>query len=191
MSAYITKVFRMPSKLPALAPAIRRSGFDGFLRSHDAFSCSNRHCDRYSNHAQQVAGRHGDLKLVIDTPQSAKHSLSNPTHGLAPTEVLLDAFAHDLTKLVTGMARRAAIDRTAAATGVIAGNVRGDFALAASIDKVARVVSLVRRNRAPPGWRQGIKHRQRSAPLAKTIRVSHYRTDDQAVAILHQHVPLI
>src|SRR2546423_14631190 len=111
MSAYITKVFRMPSKLPALAPAIRRSGFDGFLRSHDAFSCSNRHCDRYSNHAQQVAGRHGDLKLVIDTPKSAKQSLSIPPNGLAPTEELLDAFATYLTKLLTAMRRRAPHNR--------------------------------------------------------------------------------
>src|SRR5436190_24087467 len=64
---------------------------------------SARHHDRYSSDAQQIAGGHRELELVIDSLQATKHGLANAANGLAPPEVLLDAFADYLAQAITGM----------------------------------------------------------------------------------------
>ena len=98
--------------------------------------CSGRRCERHSGDAYQVAGRHGELELVVDSLQPAKHGLANPADRLSPTEMFLDAFANDLAQAVARMARGASVDRASAAAGIVAGDVRRDFALAARSDEV-------------------------------------------------------
>ena len=112
---------------------------------------SARHRDRHSGEAHQVAGGHGELELLIDALQSAKHGLANPADGLAPAEVLLDPLADDLAQAVARMASGAAVDRAAAAPGVVAGDVRRDLALATGGDEVGRVVGLVGADAAATG----------------------------------------
>lgn len=87
---------------------------------------SGGHRHRYSSEAHQIVGSHGELELLIDALQSAKYGLSNPADGLAPTERLLDPLADDLADAVTRMAGRAAIDRAAAAPGIVGRDVRCD-----------------------------------------------------------------
>ena len=89
-----------------------------------------RHHDRYSSQAHQVVGGHGELELLIDASQTTKYRLSNATNGLAPTEGLLDPFADDLADAVTRMAGSTAVDRAAAATGIVGSYVGRDLALA-------------------------------------------------------------
>jgi hypothetical protein len=90
-------------------------GIGCILADSDSLRYSGRHRDRHSGDAQQVAGGHGELELLIDTVQSAKHRLSNAAHRLAPAKVFLDPFANGLAHLVTGMASGTSVYRTAAA----------------------------------------------------------------------------
>jgi hypothetical protein len=45
---------------------------------------------RHSGETHQVAGAHGELELLIDAPQSAKHGLPNPADGEALAPELVD-----------------------------------------------------------------------------------------------------
>src|ERR1700682_1302765 len=87
-----------------LGPAARRLARGA--RFADSWWRSGRHRHWHSGQTHQIAGSHGELELQVDAPQSTKHGLSNPADGLAPTEVLLDAFADDLADAVTRMAGR-------------------------------------------------------------------------------------
>src|ERR1700694_1646296 len=153
--------------------------------------CSDRHRHRHSSDAQQVAGGHGELELVIDSLQATKHGLANAANGLAPPEVLLDAFADDLTQVITGMPGGAAVDRAATTPGVVAGDMRCYFPLTAPSDEVGAVIGFVGADAATTGIRQGIKHGQRRASLPETIRRRDHSADHQAAAILHEHMALI
>jgi hypothetical protein len=81
----------------------------------DSWCCSTSRHHRYSGEAHQIAGGHGELELLIDSLQPAKHGLSNSADGLAPTEGLLDPFADDLADAVIRMAGSTAVDRATAA----------------------------------------------------------------------------
>jgi len=70
----------------------------------DSWRRSARHRRRYSGEAHQVVGGHGELELLIDSLQSAKHGLANPADGLAPTEVLLDATGSPNSKVTITLA---------------------------------------------------------------------------------------
>src|SRR6266576_634460 len=103
---------------------------------------SARHRHWYPGNADQVVGGHGELELVIDSLQSAKHGLSNPANGLAPTERLLDPLANHLADAVTRVASRSTVDRATAATGVVGSDVRCHVALATGDHEIGGVVGL-------------------------------------------------
>ena len=126
--------------------ALRIAGMRTNRVRHWPFGSSQqsvRHPDRHSGDSHQVAGGHGELELLIDPPQSAKHRLSNPTDGLAPAEMLLDAFADDLAHAITRdggwCARRSHCRRDASRCS----RRGGDLALAAAGDEISGVVGLV------------------------------------------------
>ena len=130
-------------------PWMRRNGI---CRSRfGSLRHSGRHHHRHSSEAQQVAGCHRELELVIDSLQAAKHGLTNAANGLAPSEVLLDALADNLAQVITGMPGSAAVDRAATAAGVVTGDMRGDVPLAACGDEVGRVVGFVSADAAATG----------------------------------------
>src|SRR6266581_2436622 len=96
--------------------------------------CSCRHRHRHSSNAQQIAGSHSELELLINPPQSAEHGLPDAADGLTPAEMLLDAFADDLAQAITGMPGGATVDRAATTAGIVAGDVWRDAALATGGD---------------------------------------------------------
>src|ERR1700739_3382543 len=57
---------------------------------------SLRHRAHYSGHSSQIAYHHRQLEVLIDALEAAINRLPNPADGLAPAEMLLDAFADDL-----------------------------------------------------------------------------------------------
>jgi hypothetical protein len=65
--------------------------------------------------------------------------------GLAPAEVFFDSLADDLTEAVARMAGGTAVDRAAAATRGVGGNVRRDSARTTPGHEIGGVVSLLNR----------------------------------------------
>src|SRR3954471_7436685 len=116
---------------------VRDRSFRGSLTG----SCRQRR--PHSRHPQQIAGGHGELELGIDASKASKHGLPQSPDGLAPTEVFLDSLADNLAQAVSGMASRPPIDGAAAATRVVASDVRCDAAFAAGVHEVRRVIGLV------------------------------------------------
>src|SRR6267378_2002919 len=90
--------------------------------------CSSRHSLRYrarhSGDSDDIARGHSQLEVLIDSSQSPVHGLPDTAHGLAPTEVLLDAFSDRLAQCIRSVSRRSSIDRAAAAARVVARHMR-------------------------------------------------------------------
>lgn len=103
-----------------------------------------RHQARHSSHSNEIAGRHGQFEVLIDTLDAAVHGLSEAPHRLAPAEVFFDAFANGLTQFVARMASRARIDRTAAPARLMTGHVWCHAPLATTLHhEIPRVIRLV------------------------------------------------
>lgn len=68
--------------------AARRSRLGGSLHR------SLRHHRQHSRHSSQIARQHRQLEVLVDPFEAAIRGLSNPADGLAPAEVLFDAFAN-------------------------------------------------------------------------------------------------
>src|SRR5450755_2840599 len=168
---------------------IRRNGIR--LPLFVSSRCSGRHRQRHSSDAQQVAGSHGELELLINPLQAAKHGLPDAADSLAPAEMLLDAFANDLAQAITGMAGGATVDRAAATSGVVAGDMRCYFPLTTPGDEVGGVVSFVGADTAATAVGHGVEHGQRCAALPEAIRMRDHGADHQAAAVLHQHMALV
>src|SRR5258706_5934269 len=105
---------------------------------------SGQHGDRHSGDTHQVAGGHREFELLIDPMDSPKHSLANASDRLAPAKVLFNSFANSLTELVGGITCCSSVDRTAAATSVVAGDVRRVLALPAVLHVSQTVACIVR-----------------------------------------------
>src|SRR6266700_446088 len=153
---------------------------------------SGRHRSLHSGQTQQIAGSHGELELQVDAPQSAKHGLSNPADGLAPTEVLLDPFADDLADAVTRMTGGAPVDSATATPRVVGSDVGRDLALSTPGHEIGGIVGLVSADAAAAGrGRHRVEHGQGRLTFAETIRRGNDGADDQATTVLHQRVALI
>ena len=163
---------------PTLRSGVRRSLLGSLQHS-------SRYHAGHSGETHQVAGSHGQLELQIDATQSAKHGLSNSAHGLAPTEMLLDSFAHHLAQAIARMARGTTVNRAAATTGIVGSDVRRNLALPARGNKVRGVVGFIRPNAAATRVGRGIEHGERRAALAEAIGMSNDGANHQAVAVLH------
>lgn len=144
----------------------------------------------HSRHAHDVAGRHRELEVLIDPSNATVDGLANASYGLAPTEVFFDTLADRLADGVTAVACGAPIDGAAADSRAVAGNMGRDTTLAAVLDEVPRVVSLVGRNGLRLSPRHGVQHGQRRRSLAKAIGMRDHGADDQARTVLHQHMAL-
>src|SRR5882724_3313004 len=157
--------------------------------------CSSRRSLRYrawhSGNSQDVARRHRELEVLIDPSQSSEHGLADTPDGLAPAEVLLYPLADHLTQYVALVPGRAPVNRAAPATRVVARHMRHDVAVAACVNEVSSVVSLVRPHRLGLRAGNGIEHRQCCRSFIRAVRGRHHRTDDQPRSVLHQHVPLV
>lgn len=150
-----------------------------------------RHRKQYSRHTREIARGHRQFELLIDPLEASEHGLSNPPHGLAPTEVLLDALTDDLADPVALVPRCPLIDGTAAASSIILGHVRGDVALATGRDEVGGVVGLVGTDCLGMSAGHAVEHTDRRFPLAGAIGMRDHRADHEPRAVLHQYMPLI
>ena len=63
--------------------------------------CSLGHGAQHSGHADQIAGDHGQLEVLINAFDSPIDGLSNPADSFAPAEMFLNALTDDLTDLIT------------------------------------------------------------------------------------------
>lgn len=104
---------------------------------------SLRYRARHSGDSDDIACRHREFEVLIDSAQASVHRLADTAHGLAPAEVLLDALSDRLAQRVPDVPGRARVNRAAAASGVVARHVRSDVSLAARGDEVLGVVGLV------------------------------------------------
>src|SRR5690242_19694643 len=147
---------------------------------------SLRHRSQYPDHASQIARDHRQLEVLIDPLDAAIDRLPNPTDGLAPAEMLLDALADHLTDPVARVPRRAPIDCAAALALIVARHVRRLLASTAFAHELARVVSLVGSHGLGMSARHTIEQAQGTRAFAKTIGVADYGAHHQARAVLHQ-----
>jgi len=103
----------------------------------------------------QVVRRCVEGEDPIHQYRAAMVELAQQSDGLHPPEGLFDQLSFSLTDRVSGVTRRAAIDRAAATIGLrILRDVRRDIQLARLSDKVARVVVLVAAERRSTPIRQ-------------------------------------
>src|SRR6185312_6483117 len=98
--------------------------------------------------AQQRVAAHGQGGEEADLLLADHLHLAHRPAVLAPAEALLDSLAQSLAGKVTGMARRACIDRRVALRGEVHRHVRSHPALTAVGHEVGRIVALVRCHRA-------------------------------------------
>src|ERR1019366_5539326 len=128
-------------------------------------------------------GQAHQLLVAPDAPQSG---LAQTAYGLAPTEELLDAFAHDLTGPVAGRAERAPIRAGAVVSGVD-GHVRSDALREQAIDKSAGVITLIAADALGSQPLAPLAGHQRQGRFR--LRHAHRRGEphiaDQAVAVIH------
>lgn len=76
--------------------------------------------------AREVVGRHRQSQQLVDLLQALQHDLADGADRLAPAEALLDSRALAPTDRVSGMSRRAPIDRTASSALGVLLNLRRD-----------------------------------------------------------------
>src|SRR5579859_2615779 len=145
----------------------------------------------YSRHAREIARDHCQLEVLVYPLDSAIHRLPDPTDRLAPSEMLLDTLADDLTHPVSRVPRCTVIDRAAALAGVVACDMRGYVARPAIVDEIMRVVRLVGTDCLRVSARHAVEQSQRTGPLAKAICMACHGADHQPGAVLHQDMPLV
>lgn len=108
---------------------------------------SSRHRTQYSGNSGQIAGNHRQLEVLVHAFEPTIDSLSKPSDRLSPAKVLFDALSDHLTHSISLVPRGTAIDGAAASSRVVARHMRCHPARSAVLNKVVRVVSLVRTDR--------------------------------------------
>src|SRR5581483_12298735 len=115
-----------------------------------------------------------------------------PGDSFHPSECAFNQRALLLTDGVTFVAGSTSVDR-AAPTIVVLRNMRTHVHLPQGLYEVVGVVTLVGAHGADrlslPATL--MYHQQRRVPFGETIGCRGHRPDDQAIAILHQHMPQI
>jgi len=144
---------------------------------------------RQSRDPQQRIAADSEIGEEAHLGQAGDLHLAHRSTVLAPAEDLLDSLAQPLARPVTGVTRRAPIERGAALAAVVRGHVRGDIALAQGGDEVGGVVSLVGGERSPDSRRQPIEHRECRLTFSEAVCFGHLDIHRQAGAVLHQHMP--
>ena len=102
-------------------------------------------------HPCQVVSSQGKSRLRLHLGQSDKTGLAKSSDCLRPTKDFFNSFAHAQADAVTGMARRASINRP---EGLL-GNVRGDALRSHCLDETSGVVILVGTQGRTPFQRAG------------------------------------
>src|SRR5439155_197456 len=92
-----------------------------------------------------------------DAPHAAMTSLPHQTHSLQPPEDLFDALSLFLTLGVSGVPRRATVDRARTLGGVLR-HVRRHVEMTQVSDEVPRVVGLVAAQSDAVLARNGVDH---------------------------------
>jgi hypothetical protein len=147
-----------------LSAAARRS------RSRGSSCCTRRNRRHYSSHSSQIARQHRQFEVLVDPFDTPIHGLTNLPDGLAPSEMLFDAFALDLTDSIAGVPRRAAINGTAAPTIITARHMRRHPPCPAIANEITRGTRSSRRkafarSAKPSAWLT-------TAPTTRPVRFS-------------------
>ena len=145
-------------------------------------------CEKIANAHQVVAGE-GQQRRKLDLPAASHLRSPQKSDVFRPTKGLLDALARFDAQGVSSMTSGAAVDGRAAASLNVLRHMRGDVQLTGLADELARVIALIRCERAPPRAGQLTEHVDRGAALGGAARLRHLRGNDQAVAVLADRVP--
>jgi len=137
-------------------------------------------------HAHQIVGGGGESKNLIDATHSAIPNLPHQRNRLQPAETFFYPLPLPLTDAVTGMPRRATINRAATGTRMILRHMRSHSQMTAFFHKIPRVESL-----SPPtatGCLPGTFSNIISAASRSAVAVAlkDFRADNQ----LRCHCPL-
>src|SRR6266851_10099188 len=140
--------------------------------------------------ADQVVDRQAEDEHPVHASPAAMARLAQQADGLEPAEDLFDALAFPLADSVPGVAGGALIDRTRPIRGVLR-HVRRHLDEPEGLDEVPRVIAFVGPDGDPVRGRHVAEHLQRRGALPVPARPGDAALDRQAVAIVHEHVPLI
>src|SRR6266852_3576969 len=140
--------------------------------------------------ADQVVDRQAEDEHPVHASPAAMARLAQQPDGLEPAEDLFDALAFPLADSVPGVAGGALIDRTRTIRGVLR-HVRRHLDEPEGLDEVPRVIAFVGPDGDPVRGRHVAEHLQRRGALPVPARPGDAALDRQAVAIVHEHVPLI
>ena len=141
-------------------------------------------------HPHQVVRRGGEREVPGNLFGSDVSSLPEHAHRFHPAKDLLDPLASLLADPVVRMGGGATVDCRAAVRRVLR-HVRGDFHFPKRGNELLRVVMLVRAQADPLGRGKPLDHRDRRVSLRRAGRREKLRVHDQAVPVLHQHVPQV
>src|SRR5579864_8877615 len=108
-------------------------------RTHFGPDLSHRNCSGQVAHAHQVVGCAGESENPIHFAYSPMTNFSHQRDRLQPAEALFDPLPLPLADGVTGVPRRAAVNRTAATAFVVLRHMRRRPQVAALLHEVARV----------------------------------------------------
>src|SRR5665213_3071562 len=148
-------------------------------------SCGRAH----STDAYQVVGQASQAHQLLVALDTAQPRLAQTAYGFAPTEELLDSFAHDLTCSISGRFERAFANASGVVTRV-EGDMRSDALREQGIDKPACVIALVATDTL---WSKPLAplpghQRQGRFGLRHAHRRGETHVADQTVTIIHQGV---
>ena len=139
--------------------------------------------------ADQVVGRGAEGEDPIDEAAAAVPQLAKQRDGLQPAKRLLNQRALALTDPIPGVSGRARVDSAAAVAELVLRHVRRDAHASDGGDPGADVVRFVGGHReAPRGQRQLPQHDNGRIAFGRAAGRRDRRVDDQAVAILGEHV---
>src|SRR6266851_299952 len=140
--------------------------------------------------ADQIVDRQAEDEHPVHASPAAMARLAQQADRLEPAEDLFDALAFPLAHSVAGVTRGASIDRTRPVRGVLR-HVRRHLDQPEGLDEVPRVIAFVGADRDPLRGRHVAEHLQGRGALPVPARPGDAALDRQAVAIVHEYVPLI
>src|SRR6201996_6493210 len=133
------------------------------------------------SHAHQVISRCREGENPSDIEQSAMFHFAQQRDIFQPAEALLNPLSLLLTDVVTGMPCGARIDGAAATSAVVLRHVRGYVHVAALLDELRRVKSLVAADRDATVAGDLLQHQKRRIALGPPVGLEQLRIHDQTV----------
>src|SRR5262245_10251391 len=169
----------------------RRAGSSGLSPSEyppeGVFRRHSRGCLHQVSHPDQVIGGQAEGKHPTDAVHSTMSRLAQHPYRFQPAENLLEALAFPLANYISGMPRRATVDR-AGPIAVVLRHMRRHITPTALTHKLLGVIALVSSNCDAMFSGEFFNHLNSGFPLGPSRRMGNPPVDSKPVAIFYRHM---